>query len=180
MNPIVKKDILNVLHRSIEIIEKRDFFKLRELSDNVIHNASIFQDKDSIRLAVTIYSISKLYKSKNDVDRFILPHLRNATKALEEGNMNLYESEMKNTIKDVSDKYEDTRTYITEVLERAQIKKASKMFEHGISMGQVAEALGISLWDVMDYVGKTTIVDNFDYETNMIEKLNFTRTLFKK
>ena len=54
------------------------------------------------------------------------------------------------------------------------------MFEHGISMGQVAEALGISLWDVMDYVGKTTIVDNFDYETNMIEKLNFTRTLFKK
>ena len=53
------------------------------------------------------------------------------------------------------------------------------MHEHGISMGQVAESLGVSLWDIMDYVGKTRIIDKFEYRTDMKSKLEFTRGLFR-
>ncbi len=180
MNPIVKKDILNVLNDSIEIVNKGELFRLRELSDHVIHNASVFQDKDSITVAVTVYALSKLYKRPEDVDRFLLPHLENARGLLESGKDDEYEKEIKLIIKDVSQKDEKTKFYIQEVLELAQIKKASKMFEHGISMGQVADALGISIWDIMDYVGKTTIVDQFGYKTNVTKKLQFTRELFPK
>ncbi|MBN2368766.1 hypothetical protein JXC34_07120 [Candidatus Woesearchaeota archaeon] len=179
MNPIVKKDILNVLHQAIEIVKNRQLYKLRELSDHVIHNASIFQDKESVTIAVTIYSLSKIYQSSNNIDKFVLPHLMNAVAALEKGILNKYESEIKHLITDISKKDKKTNLYVQQVLERAQIKKASKMFEHGISMGQVADTLGISLWDLMDYVGKTKIVDRFDYKTDVSEKLEFTRGLFK-
>ncbi len=179
MNPLVKKDILNVLHQAIFIVKKGKLFELRELSDHVIHNASIFQDKDSITIAVTIYSLSKLYKNKNGTDKFVLPHLQKAAKYLEEGNMNDYEDEIKKMMSELSKKDQRTKFYVQEVLERAQIKKASRMFEHGISLGQVAEALGISLWDLMDYVGKTRIVDEFEYKTDIVEKLNFARGLFR-
>jgi hypothetical protein len=179
MNPIVKKDILNVLRQTTKILKKGHVYKLRELSDHVIHNAAIFQDKHSISIAVTIYSLSKIYKYSKEVDTFILPHVIDAIKYLEEGKQNKYESEIKNIIKDIGKKNNNTKFYIQEVLERAQIKKASKMHEHGISMGQVAESLGISLWEIMDYVGKTRIVDKFEYKTDMKSKLEFTRGLFK-
>ena len=179
MNPIVKKDILNILRESVSVIKQGELFKLKELSDHVIHNATIFQDQYSITIAVTIYSMSKIYQTKKDVDLFVLPHLNDAIKYLELGKLNLYETEIKCIIKDISKKNNKTKYYIEEVLERAQIKKASKMFEHGISMAQVANALGISLWDLMDYVGKTRIIDDFDHNINMKERLVFARELFK-
>jgi len=177
MNPIIKKDILNVLRQTINIVKENQLFKLREISDHVIHNAAIFQDQYSITIAVTIYSMSKIYK--NGVDSFILPHLQNAIDFLEVGNINGYENEIKQIIKDITKKNGKTKYYVQEVLERAQIKKASKMYEHGISLGQVADALGVSMWELMDYVGKTRIIDKFDYETNINERLEFTRGLFK-
>jgi hypothetical protein len=177
MNPIIKKDILNVLRQTIEIVKKNNLYKLREISDHVIHNAAIFQDQYSITIAVTIYSMSKIYKNK--VDSFILPHLQNAVKFLESGKINNYEEEIKKIIKDISKKNNKTKYYVQEVLERAQIKKASKMYEHGISLGQVADALGVSMWELMDYVGKTRIVDKFNYQTDIKQKLEFTRGLFR-
>jgi len=179
MNPIVKKDILNVLRQGIEIVKKKEVYKLRVLSDHVIHNASIFQDKDSITIAVTVYALSKIYKNHNGIDKLILPHLTNALKYLEQGNVDKYETEIKHIMKDITAKGGKTKFYVEEVLERAQIKKASRMFEHGISMGQVSDALGISLWDLMDYVGKTRIVDQFADKTDIKARLNFTRGLFK-
>jgi len=179
MNPIVKKDILNVLRQAVLIIKEKNLYKLRELSDHIIHNASIFQDKDSLTIAVTIYSLSKIYKN-GSIDKFVLPHLESAIRFLEDGALNEYESEMKAVISDISDKDQQTKFYIHEVMERAQIKKASRMYEHGISMSQVADALGVSLWDLMEYVGKTRIVDDFKYETDAIKKLKFARKLFKK
>ena len=179
MNPIVKKDILNVIEQTLSIIKSGNLFKLRELSDHVIHNAAVFQDKDSITIAVTIYSMSKIYKNVKDLDNMIVSHLSNAKEYLGKGNFNQYEKEIKNMVKDITEKDEKTKFYIMEVLERAQIKKASKMFEHGISLGQVADALGVSLWELMDYVGKTRIVDKFEQKTNVIDKLKFARGLFK-
>jgi len=175
MNPIVKKDILNVLHQVVFAIENNQLFKLRELSDQIIHNASVFQDKDSISIAVTIYSLSKIYKTK--IDDSVLPHIKDGIKYLEEGNITKYSDEIKHIIRDIS-KNGKTKYYIEEVLERAQIKKASRMFEHGISMGQVADALGVSMWDLMDYIGKTRIVDKFGAKTDVLQKLEFTRSLF--
>ena len=177
MNPVVKKDILNVLRQALEIIDSGEIYKLREISDHVIHNASIFQDKYSITIAVLIYSLSKIYRA-GKVDSFVKLYIRKAITAMESGDLNLYEKSIKSLVSEISRKDKNTTSYVEQVLERAQIKKASKMFEHGISLGQVAESLGISLWDIMDYVGKTRIIDEFEHKTNIKEKIVFAREIF--
>jgi hypothetical protein len=57
---VVKKDLIKVLKKAQRFINKRDSKKLKHLSDYTIHNASVFQDPDSLSMAVVMYAISKL------------------------------------------------------------------------------------------------------------------------
>src|SRR3989338_8156805 len=67
MNEIVKKDItavLNELASILKVKEESDIIEIKELINHVIHNASVFQDEDSISVAVLIYSLSKIIERK--------------------------------------------------------------------------------------------------------------------
>ena len=64
----VRKDILKVLHRAIDILsvrEEKDVLELKELSNHTIHNSSIFQDEDSISFAILMYCLAKLIEVSN-------------------------------------------------------------------------------------------------------------------
>ena len=56
----VKKDILEVLKRSYKALKKQRVIDLRDLSNHTIHNAGIFRDKDSVSVAIIIYSLAKI------------------------------------------------------------------------------------------------------------------------
>ncbi len=67
MDEVVKKDILQVLSDVVDILkveEEKDVADLRELSNHVIHDASIFQDEDSVSVAILIYSLSKVIERR--------------------------------------------------------------------------------------------------------------------
>ena len=51
------------------------------------------------------------------------------------------------------------KKYIKELFRNSEINKASRIHEHGISMEQTAKLLGITLYELADYVGKTGIAD---------------------
>ena len=63
MKSIIKKDILSILRRVIDALEKVDLASLADISNRINHNSSIFQDEDSIQIAVLIYALSKVLKS---------------------------------------------------------------------------------------------------------------------
>ena len=46
------------------------------------------------------------------------------------------------------------KIYIQDVFRKAQINKASKIYEHGISMEQTASLLGITLFELANYSGQ--------------------------
>ena len=67
MNDNVKRDILRTLNRTVEILKEKDvtdLTELKELSNTTVHNASIYQDEDSVSVAVLIYSLSKIFERK--------------------------------------------------------------------------------------------------------------------
>ena len=67
MNDIIKKDIIEVLNKLVGILkvkEDSDIIEIKELSNHVIHNASVFQDEDSVSIAILIYSLSKIMERK--------------------------------------------------------------------------------------------------------------------
>lgn len=183
MDEVVKKDILKVLSDAaaiLEVEEERDASDLRELSNHTIHNASIFQDEDSVSIATLIYSLSKVIERREGKISYsvLLKIIVDAKKNLEQNRIDEYREVIKKLFNFISTIDNKLKLYIEEVINQAQIKKGSKLYEHGISMARAAEILGISQWELMFYIGKTSLTNTIG-GIGVKERLNYARSLFK-
>ncbi|MBI2654147.1 hypothetical protein HYX02_05030 [Candidatus Woesearchaeota archaeon] len=183
MHDIIKRDILAVLNELVEILkvkEETDVVEVKKLSNHVIHNASVFQDEDSISVAILIYALSKIIDRKQkDLDYGkVLDMLNSCISSLNNNEDEQFRKSIKNIFNFIRTMDEKLKLYIHEVINQAQIKKGSKLCEHGISVARAAEVLGISQWELMHYLGKTTIIDQFSEPVNVTSRLKFTRGLF--
>jgi len=184
----VKNDILNVIKESLVAIKEENVLKLRSLSDQTIHSSSIFQDENTISIAIVSYSLSKVferkrYKMYNDWKIFYetcVNNLNKAKESLEKNNINDYKTFIKNILNVIEKLSSNLKKYVKEVIEKAEIVKGSRLYEHGISIGRTAELLGISKWELMDYAGKTGIADVEESKSLPIDnRLKFARSLFQ-
>lgn len=164
VNPEVQRDIINVLKRVKEFIADRDSRQILKWSDHIIHSASIYQDEYTLTLAVVVYSLGKLMDMKEfrqdetPFDKFCLgcdTGIDAAISAAEKEDWKAYMKTLKAMTKTISRANKNYSTHLQYVLNAAKIKKGSKMFLHGISIGRVAEALGISKWELIEYIGQT-------------------------
>src|SRR3989344_3738869 len=184
MHDIVKRDILAVLSNLNGILRfKNDnnSAQIRELSNHTIHNASVFQDEHSISAAVLIYSLSKVMERQGNAINY-----SNLTKIIDSCLVSVknddHESfdrsikEIFSMIKNIDQKF---NLYVQEVINQGQVKKGCKLCEHGVSVARASELLGISQWELMNYVGKTTLVDQYSFSTNVKSRLKFARSLFQ-
>lgn len=184
MNPQIKKDILAVLTDLVGILKERketDIAEIKSLSNHVIHNASVFQDEDSISVAVLIYSLSKIVERKQkemDFNKIIIT-INSAISNLKNNNDDGFRKSIKYFFSFIRTIDKGLRLYINEVINQAQIKKGCKLCEHGISVARASEVLGISRWELMHYLGKTTVMDQFNDSINISGRLKFARGLFE-
>lgn len=186
MREEIKKDISTILKEASIAIKKRNIAKLKEISDHTIHDASIFQDNYSMPIAVVAYSLSKIfeknnykqYKNWNEFCARCTKHLEKAKTYIETNQLGKYNGEIKNLYRLISEVEKETGNFLTEVINQAQIKKGSRIYEHGISMGRTAELLGISSWELMSYVGQTKISDEMLETKPVKERLDTARKLF--
>ena len=184
MYELIKKDIIAVLSDLAEILkakEEGDIIQIKELSNHVMHNASVFQDEDSISIAVLIYSLSKIIEKKQkDIDYGKLLNMLNLCIAnLKINDDESFRKSVKNIFNFIRTMDQKLRLYIHEVINQAQIKKGCKLCEHGVSVARASEVLGISRWELMHYLGKTTVIDQFNDSISASKRLNFTRGLFE-
>ncbi len=182
MIPVVKQDIISVLKDAEACISEGNVSRLGELSDHTIHNSSIYQDEDSITIAVVIYSIKKIYDRAVNVNleeiRKLIAHAR---MHLAKEQMQLYKAIIKKLTKAISESDSKFRVYIQDVIDKAHIKKGSRLYYHGISLAQAANLLGVSQWELMSYVGKTQMADNPALPINNVrERLNFARKVLMR
>ncbi len=184
MNEIVRKDAVAILKRIIEILsvkEEKDVSEIRRLSNHTIHNASVFQDGTSVSIAILVYSLSKIIERKQwrlDYES-IVSLFQSAEKFLERKNFEEYNKIIKKLFALVSNIDSKLKLYIEEVINQAEIKKGSKLYEHGISLGRAAEVLGISEWELMGYIGKTRLSEDVPDIIDLSTRIKFTRSLFK-
>ena len=184
MQDIIKKDIIAVLNDLIEILKEKkdsDIAQIKSLSNHVIHNASVFQDEDSISIAILIYSLSKIIERREkEIDYNKITNILNsALQNLKNNNDGAFRKSIKNMFDFIRAMDVKLRLYIHEVINQAQIKKGCKLCEHGISAARASEVLGISRWELMHYLGKTTLIDQFSEPVNASQRLKFARGLFQ-
>jgi hypothetical protein len=183
MEEVVKNDILAVLKDTQKNLEKPfpDTNNIKDLSNHIIHNASIYQDEHSISIAILIYSLSKVIERLKN--RFDYSKIKNllalSIEYLEDDNIETYQDFIKQIFDIISKADTKFTMYIQEVIRQASIRKGSKVYEHGISASKTAQILGISLWDFYEYLGATNINDSDKDITSVRDRLKFTRSLFE-
>ena len=183
MHEIIKRDIISVLSKVAEILkvkEETDVAEIKELSNHVIHNASVFQDEDSISIAVLIYSLSKIIERKQrdvDYDK-VLKMLNSAIASLNNNQDDSFRKSIKEMFNFIRTMDERLKLYIHEVINQAQIKKGCKLCEHGISVARASEVLGISQWELLHYLGKTTMIDQLEEPVSVIKRMKTARGMF--
>lgn len=183
-----QEEILLVLSQTLQAIESDDVRKIRDASNRIIDSASIFQDEDTITTTVVIYSLSKIFE-RSDYRKFkdwnffyqnTVNNLKDAYLQLKNNHFPEYRKSIQKLIKGINKLSTKLKTYIKEVMAKANISKGSRLHEHGISLGRTAELTGVTKWDLMDYVGKTGISDvkeNIDIPVS--KRLKKARSLFK-
>lgn len=183
MNPVIQKDILNVLANVVGILkirETKDTTEIKKLSNHTIHNASVFQDEDSVTLAVLVYSLAKVLERAPPPAEYerLLNLLEKAKEFLYQGRELEYRDSVKNIFGMITGIDSRLRAYIHEVINEAQIKKGSRIYEHGISLARTAEIMNISQWELMGYIGKTGIAERVEDIRMVKSRMDFARSLF--
>ncbi len=164
-----KKDVLIVLKNTVTAIKSGREAGLHELSNHLLHAMSIYQDSDVIDVAVAIYSLDKIleqekYKQHPKMKKFIrdiLVHLNYAIDNLRREDWPEYSRSISELLGEIQGFTKQIRFYIGGLLDYAKIKKGTKLYEHGLSLGQVAEAMGVTKWDLMPSAGQSTEPERF-------------------
>ncbi|MFA5174278.1 MAG: hypothetical protein WC438_03800 [Candidatus Pacearchaeota archaeon] len=162
-----RKHIINILEEVQKALKREDYSEIRALSNTIIHQASIEQDPDIISLAVIIYSLSKIlereeYKKQKNWTGFsgrYIKSINNLIILMRKDDIGGFRSEIELIRKLIDSLSGNLKAYISDVFRKAQINKASKIYEHGISMEKTAKILGISVWELAEYAGKVGIGD---------------------
>lgn len=182
MDPRIKEDILKVLHKTVNSLKQQDFVGINELSNHTLHNASIFQDADSISTATLVYAIAKIVQRCTETQCPVPPiqtPLEKAIKALESDKFPQFRNAYKEAFDAIGEHDKKLKLYVQHVLENAKIRKGGKLARHGISLGRIADMMGISQWDLYNYIGKTTVTDEMKGPMSVQKRLAFARGLFK-
>ena len=184
-----KEHVIKLLKEVKEAFKKNNTPRLKNLSNQTIHAASVSQDDLSIAIAVIVYSLSKIMERPNYRDypkwnQFIQKFIHNIDKArdsLEKNNEKMFRKHLESIERIIDELTGIFKVHIKEVFARARINKASRIYEHGISMEKTAKLLGVSLFELAEYAGKTAIPDIGLSKTLSIEdRIKYALDIFNK
>ncbi len=173
-----KENVLKILKETQKALKTNNVVKLKEISNQTIHTASITQDSDNVALAVIVYSLSKIiarqdYKKYSGLSKFqqlSIDSIDKAIVAVDKGDDKKLRQNLTLIRKAIDKLSGKLKSYIQEVFRKASINKASRIYEHGISMERTASLLGITMFELSEYAGQTGISDVHFGKTLEIKK----------
>jgi len=180
-------NVLRIFEETRVALDKHDAYEIKKLSNQTIHTAATSQDPDNIIVAVLIYSIGKIierdnYKSMEGWDVFyknLIKEIDNAIKYLEANDLEKFRDclgRIRNSINRIDS---NLRVYIQDVLRKAEINKAFKLYEHGLSSQQTADLLGVTLWDLSTYIGQSSISEaNISKSLDVKKRIKYAEDIF--
>ncbi|NCN86972.1 hypothetical protein GW932_03990 [archaeon] len=182
-----RENILRILEQTLYAVQNDNPTPLKELSDQTIHSAST-GDEDNILVAIIVYSIGKILsrpdyrtlKGWNSFNKIIVSSLKCSINDIKQGNDEKFRKDflfIKKAINKISGKL---KAYIEDVFKKAEISKASRIHEHGISLEKTAKMLGITMFDLQEYSGQTGISEvSYNKTIDVKTRIKFLEELFK-
>ena len=166
-------DLLVVLKRAARAVKAQDYESLSVISNQVVHNASVFQDNHAVHTAIVLYAIGKVAARCKDKCLPINIELDKAIRAVEQGKHSQYEKELRHIMQVLRKTDNKVNMYTQEALDQARVKKGYKFHTHGLSVARTAKLVGVSQWELQGYLGKTV-----QEEPTKRDRLAIARKLF--
>jgi len=157
-----RENVLRIFQETKEAVLKGDAAKIKKLSNQTTNTAALTHDPDNIAVAVVVYSLSKIieredYKTLPGWNKFYSAYISSIDRIIEDIKRKDDDAFRKDigiireNIGKLSGKLKD---YIQDVFRSASINKASRIYEHGISMEKTAHLLGVTMFELAEYAGK--------------------------
>lgn len=171
-------NIVRVLKKARKHLREGEYDSLGRLSDETIDSATVHQDALNVIVAVLVYSMYKVFQRENyrrmkGWDRFyalVIEKVDLMVKSGQKGDregMLQVAGEIRHSLNFL---YGDLGDYIKDVFRKAEINKAFRLYEHGISGARTANLLGVSLWDLSSYIGQAKV-----NEANSEDSIHFSK-----
>ena len=180
------ENILRILEGTKKAMIEKDSIKIKQLSNQTTNTASQTHDPDNIAIAVIVYSIGKIIEREhyrnlpgwkkfyNNTEVYLNKAISSLKKKDEEGVRQSLES-IRKEINNLSGKL---KFYIQDVFRKAQINKASKIYEHGISMEKTARLLGITMYELASYAGQADLPKIPGKTVNIKKRIKIAKEIF--
>lgn len=160
-----KENVLRILEETKRAVEENDSLKIKNLSNQTTNTASLTHDPDNIAVAVIVYSLSKILEKTdyrklpgwNAFYKIYINAINKTISAIKKGNEKEVSLNLKIITQAIGKLSGKLKIYVQDIFRKAQINKASKIYEHGISMEKTAQLLGITMFDLASYAGQTDI-----------------------
>ncbi len=184
-----KENILKILEGTKNSIQKGDATTIKNLSNQTTNTAALTHDPDNIAIAVIIYSISKLLE-RQDYQRLsgwkefyntFFKCIDNAITSIKNNDEAKIKESLDCLRASLTKVSGSLKKYIQDVFRKASINKASRIYEHGISMGKTANLLGITMFELASYAGQreeiseAPIIKGFDVKS----RINLAMEIFR-
>lgn len=157
-----KENVLRIFEETKNAIDENDSAKIKRLSNQTINTASLTQDPDNIAVAVIVYALSKIIEREgyrklpgwSNFYRIYVQSINKIIRGLKKNDDRIVRENLKLLRSAISKLSGRLKKYIHDVFMKAKINKASKIYEHGISMETTAGLLGITMFDLANYAGQ--------------------------
>ncbi len=180
-------NILRILKETKVALSKQDNILLKGLSNQTIHTASMSQDPENIAIAVVVYSLSKIIE-RQKIQNYsgwkkfygnCEKCFDNLIQAIQKKDNAKFMENIALFRKSINKLSGNLKTYMQDVFRKASINKASRIYEHGISMERTASLLGITMFELANYAGQTGISDVKESKTISVkQRIKFAEEIF--
>ncbi len=160
-------NVLRIFQETKKAVSTGDSAAIKNLSNQTNNTAALTQDPDNIAAAVIVYALSKILERENyralpgwnkfygiyigAIDRII--------DALKKEDDEAFRRDITLIRKAIDSLSGKLKFYIQDVFRKASINRASKLYEHGLSMEITSRLLGVSLFELADYAGSKETTD---------------------
>ncbi|MEM2954487.1 MAG: hypothetical protein QW625_00850 [Candidatus Nanoarchaeia archaeon] len=186
MKKEVVDDAIKVLREAINAIKTERHIELHSISNHILHAIALYQEPDLMDLAVAIYSIDKIledekFKTHPKMPLFkkvVSTSLENAIELLENEKFNAYEASIRALLSNIEGFSKAIRFYIEDVIHFARIKKGTRLYEHGLTLGKAAELARVTKWELLPSIGETATHEKMPQEIPVTYRLKELERLF--
>jgi hypothetical protein len=172
-------EITDLIEKSIVAIEKRDALSLRKISSDAASEAAIEGHRELMLLSLVAYSIAKILSKVHYMDvkgsfyDKIIANLKKAATGPKTQTIEYLEA-----VEDIVIKLDRKEgNYEQNLIDKAKVKKAAKLYGQGFSLKKASELTGAIPTEVLDYVGGSKIHE-FHGSGKNADRLRATREVF--